>query len=385
MQKQVAILGSTGSIGTQTLDVVRSYPQLYKVYSLSAQRNVQKLSEQAREFLPEVVCIADPTYYDELCEALHDLPIKVVCGEVGLCEGVTADKVDVVVSSIVGFAGLIPTIEAIKKGKNIALANKETLVVAGELITNLCKQYQSQLVPIDSEHSAIFQCVQGENNEIKKIILTASGGPFRGFSKAELAKVSSQQALQHPNWKMGDKITIDSATLMNKGFELIEAKWLFAVEVSKIEILIHPQSIVHSAVEFADGAIKAQLGVPDMHLPIQYALTYPDRLPCKQEELDLAHMATLSFARPDMEAFPCLQLAFEAIKKGGNMPCILNAANEVVNRAFIENRCTFYQMSDAIQQTMQQATWIEKPTLEDYLHSDKEARNITENLIKSTK
>ena len=385
MQKQVAILGSTGSIGTQTLDVVRSYPQLYKVYSLSAQRNVQKLGEQAREFLPEVVCIADPTYYDELCEALRDLPIKVVCGEVGLCEGVAADKVDVVVSSIVGFAGLIPTIEAIKKGKKIALANKETLVVAGELITNLCKQYQSQLVPIDSEHSAIFQCLQGENNEIKKIILTASGGPFRGFSKAELAKVSSQQALQHPNWKMGDKITIDSATLMNKGFEMIEAKWLFGVEVSKIEILIHPQSIVHSAVEFADGAIKAQLGVPDMHLPIQYALTYPDRLPCEQEELDLAHMATLSFARPDMEAFPCLQLAFEAIKKGGNMPCILNAANEVVNRAFIENRCTFYQMSDAIQQTMQQATWIEKPTLEDYLHSDKEARNITENLIKSTK
>ncbi len=385
MQKQVAILGSTGSIGTQTLDVVRSYPQLYKVYSLSAQRNVKKLSEQAREFLPEVVCIADPTYYDELCEALRDLPIKVVCGEVGLCEGVAADKVDVVVSSIVGFAGLIPTIEAIKKGKKIALANKETLVVAGELITNLCKQYQSQLVPIDSEHSAIFQCLQGENNEIKKIILTASGGPFRGFSKAELAKVSSQQALQHPNWKMGDKITIDSATLMNKGFEMIEAKWLFGVEVSKIEILIHPQSIIHSAVEFADGAIKAQLGVPDMHLPIQYALTYPDRLPCKQEELDLAHMATLSFARPDKEAFPCLQLAFEAIKKGGNMPCILNAANEVVNRAFIENRCTFYQMSDAIQQTMQQTTWIEKPTLEDYLHSDKEARNITENLIKSTK
>ena len=385
MQKQVAILGSTGSIGTQTLDVVRSYPQLYKVYSLSAQRNVQKLGEQAREFLPEVVCIADPTYYDELCEALRDLPIKVVCGEVGLCEGVAADKVDVVVSSIVGFAGLIPTIEAIKKGKKIALANKETLVVAGELITNLCKQYQSQLVPIDSEHSAIFQCLQGENNEIKKIILTASGGPFRGFSKAELAKVSSQQALQHPNWKMGDKITIDSATLMNKGFEMIEAKWLFGVEVSKIEILIHPQSIVHSAVEFADGAIKAQLGVPDMHLPIQYALTYPDRLPCEQEELDLAHMATLSFARPDMEAFPCLQLAFEAIKKGGNMPCVLNAANEVVNRAFIENRSTFYQMSDAIQQTMQQATWIEKPTLEDYLHSDKEARNITENLIKSTK
>ena len=385
MQKQVAILGSTGSIGTQTLDVIRSYPQLYKVYSLSAQRNVQKLGEQAREFFPEVVCIADPMYYDELCEALRDLPIKVVCGEAGLCEGVTADKVDVVVSSIVGFAGLIPTIEAIKKGKKIALANKETLVVAGELITNLCKQYHSQLVPIDSEHSAIFQCLQGENNEIKKIILTASGGPFRGFSKAELAKVSSQQALQHPNWKMGDKITIDSATLMNKGFEMIEAKWLFGVEVSKIEILIHPQSIVHSAVEFADGAIKAQLGVPDMHLPIQYALTYPDRLPCKQEELDLAHMATLSFARPDMEAFPCLQLAFEAIKKGGNMPCILNAANEVVNRAFIENRCTFYQMSDTIQQTMQQATWIEKPTLEDYLHSDKEARNITENLIKSTK
>ena len=385
MQKQVAILGSTGSIGTQTLDVVRSYPQLYKVYSLSAQRNVKKLSEQAREFLPEVVCIADPTYYDELCEALRDLPIKVVCGEVGLCEGVAADKVDVVVSSIVGFAGLIPTIEAIKKGKKIALANKETLVVAGELITNLCKQYQSQLVPIDSEHSAIFQCLQGENNEIKKIILTASGGPFRGFSKAELAKVSSQQALQHPNWKMGDKITIDSATLMNKGFEMIEAKWLFGVEVSKIEILIHPQSIIHSAVEFADGAIKAQLGVPDMHLPIQYALTYPDRLPCEQEELDLAHLATLSFARPDMEAFPCLQLAFEAITKGGNMPCVLNAANEVVNRAFIENRCTFYQMSDAIQQTMQQATWIEKPTLEDYLHSDKEARNITENLIKSTK
>ena len=278
-----------------------------------------------------------------------------------------------------------PLKKSCKKGKKIALANKETLVVAGELITNLCKQYQSQLVPIDSEHSAIFQCLQGENNEIKKIILTASGGPFRGFSKAELAKVSSQQALQHPNWKMGDKITIDSATLMNKGFEMIEAKWLFGVEVSKIEILIHPQSIIHSAVEFADGAIKAQLGVPDMHLPIQYALTYPDRLPCEQEELDLAHLATLSFARPDMEAFPCLQLAFEAIKKGGNMPCILNAANEVVNRAFIENRCTFYQMSDAIQQTMQQAAWIEKPTLEDYLHSDKEARNITENLIKSTK
>jgi len=378
MKKRIAILGSTGSIGTQTLDVVRNNPDRFEVYAISAHRNIDKLIQQAREFQPEMVCIADEQYYSELKEALQDLPVKVWAGTKAIEEMVTMPSIDVVVAAMVGYAGLKPTIEAIKAGKTIALANKETLVVAGEIICELAQQYHTPILPVDSEHSAIFQSLVGEgNNPIEKILLTASGGPFRNYTLQQMQTVTAAQALQHPNWTMGDKITIDSASMMNKGFEVIEAKWLFGVDYSQIEVLVHPESIVHSAVQFADGAIKAQLGAPDMRLPIQYALTYPDRVASSFPRADLLTLNSLHFEKPDLTRFPNLHLAYEAIQRGGNMPCVLNAANEVVNLAFRQGQCGFLEMSERIARTMAQATYIAKPTYEDYVASDTEARRLT--------
>ncbi len=380
--KQLAILGSTGSIGTQTLDVVRANPERFEVYAICANRSVDKLIEQAREFKPEVVCIADESLYHPLKEALADLPIKVWAGMDAIADMVTFPSIDIVVASMVGYAGLKPTISAIKAGKTLALANKETLVVAGELIGELAQQYHAPILPVDSEHSAIFQSLVGENtNEIEKILLTASGGPFRTFTLEQMATVTAADALKHPNWDMGAKITIDSASMMNKGFEVIEAKWLFGVPAEKIQVLIHPQSIVHSAVQFTDGAIKAQLGAPDMRLPIQYALAYPKRIPSEFPRVDLFAIKNLTFEQPDLHHFPNLRLAYEAIAKGGNMPCVLNAANEVVNLAFREGRCGFLQMSDIIAQTMKKAEFVTKPTYDDYVATDAEARRIASEMI----
>jgi len=377
MIKKIAILGSTGSIGTQTLDVVRENPNRFEVYAISANRSVDKLIEQAREFKPEMVCIADEQYYDALKEALADLPCKVWAGTKAIEEMVTMPSIDVVVAAMVGYAGLKPTMEAIKAGKTIALANKETMVVAGEIICELAQKYHTPILPVDSEHSAIFQSLVGEgDNPVEKILLTASGGPFRTFSLEQMQTVSAAQALKHPNWDMGAKITIDSASMMNKGFEVIEAKWLFGVNYNQIEVLVHPESIVHSAVQFADGAIKAQLGAPDMHLPIQYALTYPDRVVSQFPRADLFALQSLHFEKPDLERFPNLRLAYEAIQRGGNMPCVLNAANEVVNLAFREGKCGFLEMSERIAETMARATYIAKPTYEDYVASDSEVRRI---------
>jgi len=376
-QKKIAILGSTGSIGTQTLDVVRNNPDRFEVYAISANRSVDKLIEQAREFKPEMVCIADEQYYDQLKNALADLPCKVWAGAKAIEEMVTMPSIDVVVAAMVGYAGLKPTMEAIRSGKTIALANKETMVVAGEIICELAQQYRTPILPVDSEHSAIFQSLVGEgDNPVEKILLTASGGPFRTYSLEQMRSVTAAQALKHPNWDMGAKITIDSASMMNKGFEVIEAKWLFGVNYDQIEVLVHPESIVHSAVQFADGAIKAQLGAPDMHLPIQYALTYPDRVSSDFPRADLFALQSLHFEKPDMERFPNLRLAYEAIRRGGNMPCVLNAANEVVNLAFREGKCGFLEMADRIADTMEKATYIAKPTYEDYVASDSEARRI---------
>lgn len=384
MPKQIAILGSTGSIGTQTLDVVREHPDLYEVYALSANRSVELLIRQAREFKPEVVCIADENYYESLREALQDLPIKVWCGAESIAQMVTFPSVDIVVAAMVGYAGLRPTIEAIRAGKTIALANKETLVVAGELIGELSRQYHAPILPVDSEHSAIFQSLVGEDPEqVEKILLTASGGPFLRHSAEQLLSVTAAEALKHPNWEMGSKITIDSASMMNKGFEVIEAKWLFGVPVDSIQVLVHPQSIVHSAVQFVDGSIKAQLGMPDMRLPIQYALSYPDRLPSSFPRLDLFTYNTLTFMPPDMERFPCLQLAYEAVARGGNIPCVLNAANEVVNLAFRQGKIGFMQMPEIIDETMAKASFIAKPTYEDYVATDSEARRYAELKIKN--
>ncbi len=382
MVKQLCILGSTGSIGTQTLDVVRAYPDRYSVYAICANRSVDKLVEQAKEFQPEVVCIADESLYEPLRAALADLPIKVWAGSESIAEVVTMPSIDVVVAAMVGYAGLRPTIEAIKAGKTIALANKETLVVAGEIICELALQHHTPILPVDSEHSAIFQSLVGEDrSEIEKILLTASGGPFRTFSLEQMQTVTAADALKHPNWEMGAKITIDSASMMNKGFEVIEAKWLFGVPVEKIQVLVHPQSIVHSAVQFTDGAIKAQLGAPDMKLPIQYALSFPERLASDFPRADLFALKNLTFEEPDMHRFPNLGLAYEAMRRGGNIPCVLNAANEVVNLAFREGRCGFLQMSDIISQTMDKAAYIQKPTYEDYVQTDQEARKIAEDLL----
>ena len=381
--KQIAILGSTGSIGTQTLDVVRQHPDAFSVYALSAHRSIDLLIKQALEFNPAVVCIADETYYRPLCEALSDLPIRVLAGEKALAEMVTMPAIDVVVAAMVGYAGLRPTIEAIKAKKTIALANKETLVVAGEIIDRLAKRYKVDILPVDSEHSAIFQSLVGEDmTSVEKLLLTASGGPFRNFTLEQMQYVTAAEALRHPNWEMGAKITIDSASMMNKGFEVIEARWLFDIPVDKIQVLVHPQSVVHSAVQFVDGSVKAQLGTPDMRMPIQYALTYPERWMSDVTRLDLFATQSLTFEEPDLKRFPNLALAYEAMNKGGNMPCVLNAANEVVNLAFREGKCGFMQMSDVIAKTMEKTMFITEPTYEDYVQTDKEARKIALELLK---
>ena len=375
-KKKIAILGSTGSIGTQALQVIEEHADLYEAYVLTANNRVELLIEQARRFMPEAVVIANEDKYEVLRDALADLPIKVYAGAEALCQIVQERPVDVVLTAMVGFAGLRPTISAIKAGKAIALANKETLVVAGELINRLANDYHADIIPVDSEHSAIFQCLAGEVSPVEKIILTASGGPFRTFSHEQLASVTKAQALKHPNWSMGAKITIDSASMMNKGFEVIEAKWLFGVEPGQIQVVVHPQSIVHSAVQFADGAVKAQLGMPDMRVPIQYAFSYPLRLQSSFERLDLFRVGTLTFEEPDTRRFRNLALAYEALHEGGNMPCIVNAANEIVNRAFLEDRIGFLQRSDVIAHMMRKTSFVKEPTYEDYLQTDAEARRI---------
>ena len=383
MKQQICILGSTGSIGTQALDVIAQHQDRYEVYALTANNRVELLAQQAHEFNPAAVVIANEARYDELKTLLSDRPdIKVFAGAQALCEIVEADPIDMVLTAMVGFAGLEPTIHAIRARKKICLANKETLVVAGELICQLAQEHHVPILPVDSEHSAIFQSLVGEgDNEIEKILLTCSGGPFRKFTKEQLQTVSAADALRHPTWDMGAKITIDSATLMNKGFEVMEARWLFGVPANRIQVLIHPQSIVHSAVQFADGSVKAQLGVPDMRLPIQYAFSFPERLHLNGPRLDLFQSHDLEFLEPDVEKFRCLQLAFDAIHRGGNMPCIVNAANEVVNEAFRHDRCSFPQMADIIGETMQRATFSATPTLATYLQTDAEARSIATELL----
>ena len=383
MNKQkICILGSTGSIGTQTLDVIRQHPDRFEAYCLTANNNVELLARQAREFHPDAVVIANEDHLAALKAMLADTDVKVYGGRQALCDVVQASPVDTVVAAMVGFAGLEPTINAIKAHKKICLANKETLVVAGELILSLVSQYHVSLLPIDSEHSAIFQSLVGEDmNEVDKILLTCSGGPFRLFTHDQLRSVTAADALRHPTWDMGAKITIDSASLMNKGFEVMEARWLFGVPADRIEVLIHPQSVVHSGVQFVDGAVKAPLGVPDMRLPIQYALSYPERLPLQGDRLDLFKTQKLEFYKPDIEKFRCLALAYDAIHKGGNMPCILNAANEVVNAAFRRGECSFLGMADIIERTMQQATFDSHPDLDVYLNTDSEARQIARQLV----
>ena len=382
MKKQIAILGSTGSIGTQALQVIEEHSDLFEVYCLTANNRVQLLAEQARKFRPAAVVIANEAHYDALRTLLADLPdIKVYAGARALDDIVQADPIDMVLAAMVGFAGLSPTVNAISAHKKICLANKETLVVAGELMCRLAQENHAPILPVDSEHSAIFQSLVGEgDNPIEKILLTCSGGPFRMMDDAQIARVTAADALRHPTWDMGAKITIDSASLMNKGFEVIEAKWLFGVPAERIQVLIHPQSIVHSAVQFADGSVKAQLGVPDMRLPIQYAFSFPDRLPLSGERLDLFRHP-LEFFEPDMQKFRCLALAFEAIARGGNMPCILNAANEVVNEAFRQGRCTFPQMADVIATTMERATFDASPSLDTYFRTDAEARAIAASML----
>ena len=382
-KKQIAILGSTGSIGTQALEVIAEHADLYEVYCLTANNKVELLAQQAHQFKPAAIVIANEQRYDELKSLMSDLPdVKVYAGRQALDEIVEAQPIDMVLTGMVGFAGLSPTIHAIKAKKAIALANKETLVVAGELILQLAQEYHTPILPVDSEHSAIFQSLVGEDdNPIEKILLTASGGPFRLKTMEEIAHVTKADALRHPTWDMGAKITIDSASMMNKGFEVIEAKWLFGVEANKIQVLVHPQSIVHSAVQFHDGAVKAQLGVPDMRLPIQYAFSFPQRLPLSGDRLDLFTSRSLEFFEPDLKKFRCLALAFEAINKGGNMPCIVNAANEIVNRAFLEDRCGFLQMADIIAETMQRATFSRNPDYDVYIQTDAEARRIASELL----
>lgn len=380
--KQICILGSTGSIGTQALDVIEQHSDRYEVYCLTANNRYEMLAEQARKFRPAAVVIANEAHYESLKLLLADLPdIKVYAGAKAIDEIVEAQPIDMVLTAMVGFAGLSPTIHAIKARKTICLANKETLVVAGDLICRLAAENHVNILPVDSEHSAIFQSLVGEgNNEIEKILLTASGGPFRKFTLEEMRDVKAADALRHPTWEMGAKITIDSASMMNKGFEVIEAKWLFGVEAEKIQVLVHPQSIVHSAVQFRDGGVKAQLGVPDMRLPIQYAFSFPERLPLNGDRLDLFRQP-LEFFEPDMEKFRCLAMAYESIRRGGNVPCVVNAANEVVNEAFRHDRCGFLQMADIIEATMQRATFIAQPTYDDYIASDAEARRIAASML----
>jgi 1-deoxy-D-xylulose-5-phosphate reductoisomerase len=382
MKKQIAILGSTGSIGTQALEVIREHADLYEVYCLTANNKVELLAEQAHQFKPAAVVIANEQRYDELKQLMSDMPeVKVYAGAKALDEIVEAGPINMVLTAMVGFAGLSPTIHAIKARKTICLANKETLVVAGQLICDLAIAYHAQILPVDSEHSAIFQSLVGEDhNRIEKILLTASGGPFRLKSMEEIAHVTKADALKHPTWNMGAKITIDSASMMNKGFEVIEAKWLFGVEASQIQVLVHPQSVVHSAVQFEDGSVKAQLGVPDMRLPIQYAFSYPKRLTLSGERLNLFNHP-LEFFEPDLDKFRCLALAFEAIERGGNVPCILNAANEIVNRGFLEDKCGFLQMGDIIAETIERTTIITNPSYDDLIRTDHEARRIATELM----
>ena len=381
MKQQICILGSTGSIGTQALDVIREHGDRYEAYALTANSRWELLARQAREFHPAAVVIANDAYYEPLKEALADTDVKVYAGQQALNEIVEAEPIHMVLTAMVGFAGLSPTIHAIKARKKICLANKETLVVAGELICQLANEYHTPILPVDSEHSAIFQSIVGEgDNEIEKILLTASGGPFRLKSMDEIAHVTKADALKHPTWDMGAKITIDSASMMNKGFEVIEAKWLFGVPAERIQVLVHPQSIVHSAVQFRDGAVKAQLGIPDMHLPILYAFSFPERLTLSQPRLDL-FKTPLEFFEPDLQRFRCLQLAFDAIHEGGNVPCVLNAANEIVNRAFLEDRCGFLQMGEIIEKTMQKATFNAHPDYDVYVQTDAEARRIAREFL----
>lgn len=382
-KKRIAILGSTGSIGRQTLDVVKSNPDYFEVEVLTAQSNADLLIEQAREFHPNVVVIVNEDHYEKVNQALKSESIKVFAGASSLESVVAMDSIDLVVTALVGYAGLKPTMKAIESGKNIALANKETLVVAGELITRLAREKGASILPVDSEHSAIFQCLAGEiHNPVEKIILTASGGPFLGMTKGELAKVTKAQALKHPNWNMGAKITVDSATLMNKGLEVIEAKWLFGLSQDQVEVIVHPQSIIHSLVQFEDGSIKAQLGLPDMRLPIQYALTYPLRLKTDFPRFDFANYPELTFRKPDTETFRNLALAFEAMARGGNAPCVLNAANEVAVAEFLNDRLPFLGISEVIEQCLLKMDHIKKPSLEDYVETDKETRIRAKELIR---
>ena len=381
-KRQIAILGSTGSIGTQTLQVVEEHPECFEVYAITANTRVDDLIAQARKFMPEAVVIADDSKYPRLKEALADLPIKVYGGYEAVCQIVEEGPIDIVVTAMVGFSGLRPTINAIRAGKAIALANKETMVVAGEMINALAMEYKTPILPVDSEHSAIFQCLAGEmHNKVEKLILTASGGPFRTFTKEQLEHVTKEQALKHPNWSMGAKITIDSASMMNKGFEVMEAKWLFGVGAEEIEVVVHPQSVIHSMVQFEDGAVKAQLGTPDMRLPIMYALTYPSRLSSSFGRIDWSTLGELTFEKPDLELFPNLRHAYEALAKGGNIPCVVNAANEICVAAFLNDRIRFTDMPRLIERAMDKATYILKPTLEDYLETDKEIRRMVEEWI----
>ena len=381
-KRQLAILGSTGSIGTQALEVVSEHSDLFEVYALTANNQVDLLINQARKYMPEVVVIANERKYPELKEALEDLPIKVWVGADAIAQMVQSEPIDMVLTAMVGYSGLRPTISAIKAGKAIALANKETLVVAGELIMKLAAEHKVPILPVDSEHSAIFQCLTGAyDNPIEKILLTASGGPFRRKTLEELATVTKAQALRHPNWTMGAKITIDSASMMNKGFEMIEAKWLFDVTPDQVQVVVHPQSVIHSMVQFEDGAVIAQLGIPDMKLPIAYAFSFPTRMRSMAPRLDFNQYSTLTFEEPDMERFRNLAFAFEAARQGGNMPCILNAANEVVVAAFLQDRIGFLQMSDVIEQTMRKASFIVNPSYEDYVATDAEARRLAAELF----
>jgi len=382
MKKRIAILGSTGSIGTQSLEVVRENPDRFEVEVLTANNNVDLLSKQAKEFTPNTVVIGNESKYDELCESLSDLPIKIYAGKDAISQVVEMDTIDIVLTAMVGYSGLLPTINAIKSGKTIALANKETLVVAGEIIQKLAIENKVSILPVDSEHSAIFQCLVGEGqNAIEKIILTASGGPFRGKTLDYLKSVTKENALKHPNWEMGNKITIDSATLMNKGFEAIEARWLFGLNPEQIEVVVHPQSIVHSAVQFEDGSMKAQMGLPDMKLPILYALGFPDRIKTDFPRFSFWDYPELSFEKPDLKNFRSLALAFNAMEKCGNMPCILNAANEITVEAFLKDKIGFCEMTDLIEQSMKKIAYIKHPELDDLINTDKETREFVEKLI----
>lgn len=384
MSKRIAILGSTGSIGTQTLEVISRNPDQFEVEVLTANNNIELLIEQAKQFRPNVVVISNSCHFDQLNEALKNEPVKVYAGREALQQVVEMSTIDIVVTAMVGYSGLIPTCNAIKAGKHIALANKETMVVAGEIINRLAIENKVNIYPVDSEHSAIFQCLVGEfNNEIEKIYLTASGGPFRGFTMEQLAKVKKADALKHPNWDMGAKITIDSASLMNKGFEVIEAKWLFGLKPEQIDVIVHPQSIIHSIVQFCDGSMKAQMGLPDMKLPIQYALNFPERLSSEFKRFSFLDYPSLTFEQPNTKNFRNLALAFNALNQGGNMPCILNAANEVVVQAFLNDKISFLQMPEIIEQTMEKATFLKNPDLDDYIQTDKETRIMTSARIKN--